>query len=113
MSGLQRDVEELETMRKTLSEFFCEDSTTFKLEECFRVFHGFCVKFRQAVTENERRRIQEEQANARRRQREEQLAARRRQQSECPPVNVRPSAKVHVDRRLYYELKTEAVEASE
>jgi len=86
VSGLQRDMEELETMRKTLSEFFCEDGTTFKLEECFRVFHGLCVKFRQAVAENERRRIQEEQANARRRQREEQLAARRRQQSECPPV---------------------------
>lgn len=85
VSGLQRDMEELETMRKTLSEFFCEDSTTFKLEECFRVFHGFCVKFRQAVAENERRRIQEEQANARRRQREEQLAARRRQQMAGQP----------------------------
>jgi len=54
VSGLQRDMEELETMRKTLSEFFCEDSTAFKLEECFRVFHGLCVKFRQAVAENER-----------------------------------------------------------
>jgi hypothetical protein len=82
VSGLQRDMEELETVRRTLSEFFCEDTATFKLEECFRVFHGFCVKFRQAVMENERRRIQEEQASARRRQREEQLATRRRQQSE-------------------------------
>ena len=81
VTGLQRDMEELESVRRSLADFFCEDVGTFKLEECFRVFHGFCIKFKQAVSENERRRIQEEQANARRRQREEQLAARRRLQS--------------------------------
>jgi len=117
VSGLQRDMEELETMRKTLSEFFCEDSTTFKLEECFRVFHGLCVKFRQAVAENERRRIQEEQANARRRQREEQLAARRRQQSECPPVLCMSVlgflSKVDVDIRPYWWLKIGTMKVSE
>lgn len=72
-------MEELERVRIKLAEFFCEDVGTFKLEECFKVFHGFCTKFRQAVAENERRKIQEEQANMRRRQREEQLAAKRRQ----------------------------------
>lgn len=78
VSALQKDMEELESVRKTLAEFFCEDMNTFKLEECFKVFHGFCVKFKQAIAENERRRIQEEQAAARRKQREEQLAAKRR-----------------------------------
>nr|CAD7589332.1 unnamed protein product [Timema genevievae] len=82
VAALQHDMEELELVRKSLSEFFCEDAGTFKLEECLRVFHGFCTKFRQAVAENERRRAQEEQANARRRQREEQLANKRRQ-CEC------------------------------
>lgn len=101
--GLQRDMEELETVRKTLSEFFCEDTATFKLEECFRVFHGFCVKFRQAVMENERRRVQEEQASARRRQREEQLAARRRQQSEIFVMGI------GVTGRASYCLKMEVV----
>nr|CAD7426280.1 unnamed protein product [Timema monikensis] len=81
VAALQHDMEELELVRKSLSEFFCEDAGTFKLEECLRVFHGFCTKFRQAVAENERRRAQEEQANARRRQREEQLANKRRQLS--------------------------------
>jgi len=71
-------MEDLEGVRRSLAEFFCEDVASFKLEECLRTFQGFCSKFRQAVLENERRRIQEEQANARRRQREEQLAARRR-----------------------------------
>lgn len=78
MSQLKRDMEELEGVRRTLAEFFCEDSNTFKLEECYRVFHQFCQKFNQAVAENERRRIQEEQAIARRKQREEQLLARKR-----------------------------------
>lgn len=79
VANLQRNMGELENVRVKLSEFFCEDVKSFKLEECFRIFHGFYCKFRQAVGDNERRRIQEEQANARRRQREELLATKRRQ----------------------------------
>lgn len=78
MAQLKRDIEELENVRRTLAEFFCEDINAFKIEECFRVFHQFCQKFNQAVAENERRRIQEEQVLARRKQREEQLMARKR-----------------------------------
>lgn len=76
---LQRDMNELENVRKRLADFFCEDINTFKLEECFRIFHGFCHKFRQAVFENNRRRLQEEQAAIRRKQREELLATKRKQ----------------------------------
>jgi hypothetical protein len=76
---LQRAMKELDQTRVQLSEFFCEDPGTFKLEECFKIFFTFCEKFRQAVKENEKRRIQEEQANVRRKQREEQLANKRRQ----------------------------------
>lgn len=79
VANLQQSMLELEQMKNKLNEFFCEDINSFKLEECFRIFHGFFCKFRQAVAENERRRIQEEQANARRRQREELLATKRRQ----------------------------------
>ncbi|EEZ97607.1 inverted formin-2 [Tribolium castaneum] len=79
VSNLQQNMEELEKVRVQLAEFFCEDTNSFKLEECFRIFHGFYCKFKQAVGDNERRRIQEEQANARRRQREELLASKRRQ----------------------------------
>lgn len=79
VATLQRDMGELESVRKSLADFFCEDPAAFKLEECFRVFHGFCNKFKQAVLENERRRLQEEQVAARRKQREEQLAAKRKQ----------------------------------
>ncbi|XP_011172206.2 uncharacterized protein LOC105204716 [Solenopsis invicta] len=87
MAQLKRDMEELEGVRRSLAEFFCEDTNTFKIEECFRIFHQFCQKFNQAVAENERRRIQEEQILARRKQREEQLLARKRllsNQAETP-----------------------------
>ncbi|KAL6253627.1 hypothetical protein P5V15_015933 [Pogonomyrmex californicus] len=87
MTQLKRDMEELEGVRRSLAEFFCEDTNTFKIEECFRIFHQFCQKFNQAVSENERRRIQEEQVVARRKQREEQLLARKRllsNQAETP-----------------------------
>ncbi|XP_011314517.1 uncharacterized protein form3 [Fopius arisanus] len=78
MAQLKRDMEELETVRHSLAEFFCEDANAFKIEECYRIFHQFCQKFNQAVAENERRKLQEEQINARRKQREEQLLAKKR-----------------------------------
>jgi len=76
-------MKELETTRVQLAEFFCEDPVQFKLEECFKTFYSFCEKFRTAVKENEKRRLQEEQANVRRKQREEQLALKRRQLSQA------------------------------
>lgn len=79
VSKLQNELKRLDTVRQQLAEFFCEDLSSFKIEECFRIFHAFTCKFKQAVIENERRKFQEEQANARKRQREELLAAKRRQ----------------------------------
>ncbi|XP_061525348.1 FH2 domain-containing protein 1-like isoform X4 [Phycodurus eques] len=38
-----------------LMDFFCEDSDTFRLDECFSVLHGFCCKFSHAVKENKER----------------------------------------------------------
>ncbi|XP_070498012.1 formin-F isoform X1 [Chironomus tepperi] len=79
LSMLHRVMKELESTRVQLAEFFCEDSNQFKIEECFKIFYHFCEKFKTAVKENEKRRIQEEQANVRRKQREEQLANKRKQ----------------------------------
>ncbi|XP_026739252.1 inverted formin-2 [Trichoplusia ni] len=75
VSALNKDMEEVESIRKQLAEFFCEDPVSFKLEECFKMFVWFCSKFRSAVADNERRRANEEQAAARRRARD--LAAAR------------------------------------
>ncbi|CAH0685619.1 unnamed protein product [Chilo suppressalis] len=70
VAALNKDMEEVESMRKQLAEFFCEDPVSFKLEECFKTFAMFCGKFRSAVCENERRRALDEQAAARRRARD-------------------------------------------
>lgn len=83
VSALNKDMEEVENMRKQLAEFFCEDPISFKLEECFKVFFQFCVKFRSAVGENERRRANEEQASARRRARDLSAARNRTGGSVC------------------------------
>lgn len=84
---LQRGMKEVEAIRLQLAEFFCEDPNSFKLEECFKIFQSFCEKFKLAVNENERRRLQEEQATIRRKLREEQLAKRSRQSQAGTPVS--------------------------
>lgn len=49
---LKEAEDEVEGMRmssQALVEFFCEDDSTFKLEEACRVFHLFCHRFQKAV----------------------------------------------------------------
>lgn len=49
---LKEAEDEVEGMRmssQALVEFFCEDDSTFKLEEACRVFHLFCLRFQKAV----------------------------------------------------------------
>lgn len=84
---LKQAMKQVEAVRLQLAEFFCEDPGTFKLEECFKIFQNFCDKFKLAVHENERRRVQEEQAAIRRKLREEQLAKRARQSQAGTPVS--------------------------
>ncbi|KAL4640405.1 FH2 domain-containing protein 1 [Arapaima gigas] len=43
----------------TLIDFFCEDKDTFKLDECFRIFQDFCLKFKKAVKDNIDRELKE------------------------------------------------------
>ncbi|XP_058058441.1 uncharacterized protein LOC131209399 [Anopheles bellator] len=84
---LQRALKQLDAMRVQLAEFFCEDVGTFKMEECFKIFHSFCEKFQHAVKDNEKRRVQEEQATIRRKQREETLRRRQSNQQPGTPVS--------------------------
>ena len=49
---LKEAEDEVEGMRmssQALVEFFCEDDSTFKLEEACRVFNSFCHRFQKAV----------------------------------------------------------------
>ncbi|GIX67123.1 FH2 domain-containing protein 1 [Caerostris extrusa] len=71
--AVQKEIEGLEKVREDMAEFLCEELQSFKLEECFKIFHGFCQKFKASIEENEKRRQQEKRAEVRRKQREEQL----------------------------------------
>lgn len=46
---LDRDLAQVETMRRQLAEYFCEDETTFKLDDCITTFNSFFDSFRKAV----------------------------------------------------------------
>ncbi|XP_038055860.1 inverted formin-2-like, partial [Patiria miniata] len=68
----------VEKMRVNIAEYFCEDTNTFKLEECIMTFKIFCEKFKKAVMENETRQLQELKMEQRRQRSEEQKSQRRK-----------------------------------
>ena len=49
LQDLKRRRLDLRKEGSTLIDFFCEDKDTFKLDECFRIFQDFCIKFKKAV----------------------------------------------------------------
>jgi hypothetical protein len=49
MEELTVDLKEMEELRLELAKFFCEDDTTFKLDECIKIFNAFCEKFKKAI----------------------------------------------------------------
>ncbi|XP_067238670.1 protein diaphanous homolog 1 [Chanodichthys erythropterus] len=68
LNEAQDELESLQKTSKALVEFFCEDDKTFKLEEAFLIFHGFCHRFQRAVQENTERELQEQRRVARERE---------------------------------------------
>ncbi|KAF4104272.1 FH2 domain-containing protein 1 [Onychostoma macrolepis] len=70
----------LSAVSDSVAEYFCEDPTQFKLEECCSIFYSFCEKFKRAVQEN----LEREMVEVKRRQREHtQTAAKRRSTATC------------------------------
>lgn len=49
LQDLKRRRLDLRKEGNALIDFFCEDKDTFKLDECFRIFQDFCIKFKKAV----------------------------------------------------------------
>lgn len=49
VSELEEDLKDLEALRLDLAVYFCEDETTFKLEESLRIFSTFVDKFVKAI----------------------------------------------------------------
>ncbi|KAL7291846.1 hypothetical protein TKK_0014411 [Trichogramma kaykai] len=86
LEQIKLDIDELDNVRRSLAEFFCEDANTFKVEECFKIFHQFCQKFTQAVADNKHRKLMEEQALARKKQRDEQGSTKKRIQADLMDI---------------------------
>lgn len=59
LEDIETDFEELQAVSDSVAEYFCEDSKTFKLEECCSIFHSFCQKFMRAIQENKTREMAE------------------------------------------------------
>ncbi|XP_023118635.2 FH2 domain-containing protein 1 [Amphiprion ocellaris] len=80
LAEIETDLQELQSISDSVAEYFCEDPTKFKLEECCSVFNSFCEKFLRAMQENKAR----EMAEVKRRQRDRlQNAAKRRSTATC------------------------------
>ncbi|KAM6940869.1 FH2 domain-containing protein 1 [Lycodopsis pacificus] len=59
LQDLKRRRLDLRKEGNALIDFFCEDKDTFKLDECFRIFQDFCIKFKKAVKDNTDRELKE------------------------------------------------------
>jgi len=46
---LQRDMADLEQLRRELAEYFCDDENTFQLDDCIKTFSAFFDSFQKAV----------------------------------------------------------------
>eukprot|EP00064_Thunnus_orientalis_P000015 superscaffoldBa00000001_g15 len=80
LAEIETDLQELQSVSDTVAEYFCEDPSKFKLEECCSIFKSFCEKFMRAIQENKAR----EMAELKRRHRDRlQNAAKRRSTATC------------------------------
>uniref|UniRef100_A0A3Q4B6J0 FH2 domain-containing protein n=1 Tax=Mola mola TaxID=94237 RepID=A0A3Q4B6J0_MOLML len=80
MADVESSLQELNTLSNTVAEYFCEDPTTFKLEECCSIFHLFCKRFHAAVQENRERELAEQR---RRRSESMRITSKRRSTVSC------------------------------
>nr|XP_020442336.1 LOW QUALITY PROTEIN: FH2 domain-containing protein 1-like [Monopterus albus] len=59
LCSLRDERQQLKKEGSELIDFFCEDRETFRLDDCFSIFHTFCSKFTNAVKENMEREAKE------------------------------------------------------
>uniref|UniRef100_A0A674DYX8 FH2 domain containing 1 n=1 Tax=Salmo trutta TaxID=8032 RepID=A0A674DYX8_SALTR len=75
LQDLKRCRLDLRKEGNALIDFFCEDKDTFMLDECFRIFQDFCLKFKKAVKDNLEREHKEAARQRRLRELEEKRFA--------------------------------------
>ncbi|XP_054611612.1 FH2 domain-containing protein 1-like isoform X2 [Dunckerocampus dactyliophorus] len=75
LSDVEFFLHDLNVLSCAVAEYFCEDPSSFKLEECCSIFHSFCRRFATAVQENREREAAEQRC---RRKESIRMAPRRR-----------------------------------
>lgn len=45
-------LKELQSVSDSVAEYFCEDPSKFKLDECCSIFNSFCERFMRAMQVN-------------------------------------------------------------
>ncbi|KAL4608573.1 FH2 domain-containing protein 1-like [Arapaima gigas] len=84
LAEVESSLQMLSTVTNAVAEYFCEDPSIFKLDECCSIFHSFCERFACALQENHER----EAAEARRRQQERQRTiTKRRSTATCSSLD--------------------------
>ncbi|XP_035280570.1 FH2 domain-containing protein 1-like [Anguilla anguilla] len=71
LEDLKKRRTDLRQEGNALIDFFCEDKDTVKLDDCFRIFQDFCLKFKKAVQDNWERELKEATKQRRLRELEE------------------------------------------
>ncbi|XP_029021666.1 FH2 domain-containing protein 1 isoform X2 [Betta splendens] len=84
LKNAEDEVEGMRMSSQALVEFFCEDDSTFKLEEACRVIHMFCLRFQRAVQENAERELKEQKRQARQRE----MSQKRRSLAVCTGLDL-------------------------
>ncbi|XP_041849784.1 FH2 domain-containing protein 1 [Melanotaenia boesemani] len=59
LAEMETSLQELESVSDSVAEYYCEDSSKFKLEECCSIFNSFCERFMRAMQENKAREVAE------------------------------------------------------
>lgn len=76
ISNMESYFQSVESTKTDLASFFCEEVSTFKIEDCFKIIYTFINKWRDAAQENAKRKKLEQEAENRRKAREEQFKKR-------------------------------------
>uniref|UniRef100_A0A8C7G286 FH2 domain containing 4 n=1 Tax=Oncorhynchus kisutch TaxID=8019 RepID=A0A8C7G286_ONCKI len=81
LAETELSLQSLGSVSDSVAEYFCEDPSKFRLEECCSTFSSFCAKFLRAIQENRDREV----AEVKRRTRDRLLsdAAKRRSTATC------------------------------
>lgn len=49
MTEMEKKLKDLQSVSDSVAEYFCEDPSEFKLDECCSIFHSFCERFLRAM----------------------------------------------------------------